>query len=321
MIKKIKSFFYYLFHDPSVVVFMAWEKFAAPFTSDKLFLKVKYRLKMGYWMDFDNPQTFSEKIQWLKLIDIHPEYTLMVDKVAAKDYVRSKVGDKYIIPTLGVWDNVDDIDWDSLPQKFVVKATNDSGGVVVCRDKSNLNIEEAKRKLRGLGGRDYTKTSKEYPYHGVPHRFIAEELLENGTDADLPDYKFFCFNGEPMYCQVIRDRNSKETIDFYDMEWHHQEFVGLNPVARNGLTPVARNGLTPVARPGNLDEMKEVCRKLSENIPFVRVDLYVIDDKEYFGELTFFPASGLGVFTPDQWNQRLGDLLKLPNTNGGGIMC
>ena len=116
-----------------------------------------------------------------------------------------------------------------------------------------------------------------------------------------------------MYCQVIRDRNSKETIDFYDMEWHHQEFVGLNPVARNGLTPVAR--------PGNLDEMKEVCRKLSENIPFVRVDLYVIDDKEYFGELTFFPASGLGVFTPDQWNQRLGDLLKLPNTNGGGIMC
>lgn len=304
MIHTFKRIFYYLIRDPKVLIFMGWEKFAAPLTTDKFFLKVKYRLSMGYWMDFDNPKTFCEKIQWLKLNDIHPEYTQMVDKVTAKDYVRCKVGNKYIIPTYGVWDDVEDIDWDSLPQKFVVKATNDSGGVVVCRDKSKLDIEAAKNKLRCLGGRDYTKTNKEYPYCGVPHRFIAEELLDNGKDADLPDYKFFCFNGEPLYCQIIRDRNSKETIDFYDMEWNHQEFVGLNPSAVNGTLPVNK--------PYNLEEIVKACRTLSSGIPFLRVDFYVVNDSVYFGELTFFPASGMGVFTPSEWDLKLGNLLKLP---------
>ena len=126
----------------------------------------------------------------------------------------------------------------------------------------------------------------------------------NDSTYDLSDYKFFCFNGEPQFCQVIRDRNSNETIDFYDMEWIHQEFIGLNPVARNGLNPVAC--------PKHLDEMQNICRKLSKGIPFVRVDLYVIDDKTYFGELTFFPASGFGVFSPKEWNVKLGDLLELP---------
>ena len=140
--------------------------------------------------------------------------------------------------------------------------------------------------------------------------------VKSPVPEDLPDYKFYCFDGEPKYCQVIRDRHSKETIDFYDMDWNHMPFVGLNPVARNGLTPVARNGLTPVARPEHLDKMQEICRKLAKDKPFVRVDLYVIDDKEYFGELTFYPASGFGVFTPDEWNRKLGDLLNLEPLGG-----
>lgn len=306
MIHTLKRIFHYLVRNPKIVLFMGWEKFAAPLTTDKFFLKVKYRLKMGYWMDFDNPKTFNEKIQWLKLNDIHPEYTQMVDKVAAKEYVRRKVGGNYIIPTLGVWDNVDNIDWDSLPNKFVIKATNDSGGVVVCRDKNNLNIEEAKAKLRGLGGRDYTKTSKEYPYHGVPHRFIAEELLENCLNPDLPDYVFFCFNGDPKLCQVMRNRNSTMN-EFYDMDWNHQQIVGLNAVAR----------------PSNFEEMKNICRKLAKGIPFVRVDLYVIDDKEYFGELIFYPECIVGEFSFEQWSDKISKLLELPTARGGGynILC
>ena len=283
---------------------------------DKQYLELRFRFNMGYWPNFNNPKTFNEKINWLKLYNRKPEYTVMVDKYAVKDYVASKIGEEYIIPTLGVWSTPEEIEWDKLPNQFVLKTTHGGGscGVVVCPDKSKLNREDAVAKLRDSMNSDIYTILREWPYKNVKKQIIAEKFMAPRISAasnDLEDYKFFCFNGEPKYCQVIRDRHTKETIDFYDMEWNHQEFVGLNPVARNGLTPVAR--------PVHLNDMIHICRELSKDIPFVRVDLYVIDDREYFGELTFYPASGFGCFTPEEWSCKLGDILTMPTESRGGI--
>lgn len=279
------------------------------FLPDKLYLSLRYRCQMGHWIDWKNPRTFTEKIQWLKVYNRKPEYTTMVDKYAVKKYVADRIGEEYIIPTLGVWDTPEDIDWDSLPDQFVVKTTHGGGGcgVVICKDKTNFDKQGAISKLRTSYNSEIYSNLREWPYKNVPKRIIAEKFMVSvkpTASDDLPDYKFFCFNGEPKYCQVIRDRHTRETIDFYDMEWRHQEFVGLNPVASNGLTPVARNE--------HLDDMINICRVLANDTSFVRVDLYVIDDKVYFGELTFYPASGFGTFTPEEWQRKLGDLLTLP---------
>ena len=280
---------------------------------DATYLKLLYRFRMGHRLDLKNPQTFTEKLQWLKLYNRKPEYTTMVDKYAVKQYVANIIGEEHIIPTLGVWDSPEDIDWGSLPNQFVLKTTHGGGGggVVICKDKTTFDKTTAIAKLKESMASDIYSGLREWPYKNVPKRIIAEKFMapeKSPAPKDLPDYKFFCFNGEPKYCQVIRDRHTKETIDFYDMDWNHMPFVGLNPVARNGLTPVAR--------PGNLDEMKEICRKLADSKSFVRVDLYVIDDKTYFGELTLYPASGMGVFTPSEWNDKLGDWLTLPIATG-----
>ena len=287
------------------------------FLPDKLYLSLRYRCQMGHWINWKNPKTFTEKLQWLKVYDYKPEYTQMVDKLTAKDYVAERIGQEYIIPTLGVWDRVEDINWDSLPDQFVLKTTHGGGGcgVVVCSNKANFDRTMAIKKLQISMQSNAGKTYREKPYLNVPRKIIAEKFMaerkaiENAKISDLPDYKFFCFNGEPHYCQVIRDRHTKETIDFYDMEWNHMPFVGLNPVAKNGVEPVAK--------PVHLEQMKNICRKLSKDIKFSRIDLYVIDDKEYFGEITFYPAAGFGEFPPTYWNERLGDLINLDG-NGGG---
>lgn len=288
------------------------------FLPDKQFLSLRYRILMGKWIDWKNPKTFTEKIQWLKIYDFKPEYTQLVDKLAVKDYVASRIGNEYIIPTLGVWDKVSDIDWDSLPDQFVLKTTHGGGscGVVICTDKTTFDKEKAIKKLSLSMKANAGNSYREKPYLEVPRRIIAEKYMAEKniegkpTNKDLSDYKFFCFNGEPEYCQVIRDRNTTETIDFYDMDWNHVPFVGLNPMAKNGLTPVAK--------PIHLDEMKDICRKLSKDMKFARIDLYIINDREYFGEITLYPASGFGEFSPDKWDITLGKLIQLPCKYMGG---
>lgn len=275
---------------------------------DKLFLQVKYRVQMDRWPNLANPQTFTEKINWLKLNNRKPIYTKMVDKYEAKTFVASQIGGEYIIPTLGIWETPEQIDWNSLPDQFVLKTTHGGGsnGIIVCTDKSKLNKEQSIAKLNKALKSNIFLYFREWPYKNVPKRIIAETFMKDDKDplgSSLTDYKFYCFNGEPMYCQVIRDRNTKETIDFYDMEWNHMPFIGLNRMANNGLFPVAK--------PKHLEKLISICRQLSNGIPFLRVDLYLINDKEYFGELTFYPASGFGVFTPSEWDAKLGDLIKL----------
>lgn len=273
--------------------------------SDKLYLQLLYRFEMGKKLDLKNPKSFCEKLQWLKLYNRCPEYTIMVDKYAVKRYVADKIGDKYIIPTLGVWERIDDIDWKNLPNQFVLKTTHGGGGggVIICRDKIKFNKQEACKKLEHSMKHSIYVKLREWPYKNVHKRIIAEKFISDKGNADLVDYKFYCFDGKPTYCQVIRDRKTNETIDFYDMQWKHMPFVGLNPNVSNGSTPVAK--------PVHLDTMIDICRELSKNIPFSRIDLYIVNNVIYFGEITFYPASGIGAFTPKEWDYKLGDLINL----------
>lgn len=252
--------------------------------SDKTYLKLRYRFQMGEWPNLDNPTLFTEKIQWLKLHNRHPQYSIMVDKYTAKDYVTSRIGNEYVIPTLGLWNSPKDIEWDKLPNQFVLKTTHGggNGGVVICRDKISFNKKEAIRKLAENQRSNIYDNLREWPYKDVKPRILAEELIESGDSEskDLTDYNFFCFDGEPTYCQVIRNRSIKETIDFYDMQWNHMPFVGLNPKCTNGETPVPK--------PSQLEVMISLCRKLSIGIPFIRIDMYVVGDR-FFWRNDFFP--------------------------------
>lgn len=286
---------------PSVIINKAWRLFE-PIVSDRLFLKVSFRMKVGYWPDLDNPKTYNEKLQWLKLYDKHPEYTQMVDKVAAKDYVAKIVGDNYIIPSIGVWNSVDDIDWQALPNQFVLKAAHDSGGVVVCKDKSKLDIELSKEILRGTGKKDYTRYNKEYPYYNVPHRFIAEQYMEDESGYELKDYKIFCFDGEPKFLFVATGRQQHDTrFDFYDLDFNHLPVLNGHP-----------NADVYPTKPDNFSEMLTVAKQLSKGIPHVRVDLYNIKGKIFFGELTFFHWSGMTPFEPREWDYEFGKYFNLP---------
>lgn len=282
-------------------------RFIARLLPDKLYLSLMFRSHMGYWMDWENPRTFCEKIQWLKIYDRHEEYTHMVDKAFAKKIVASIIGEDFIIPTYGVFDNIDDINFEKLPNQFVLKCTHDSGGVVICHDKSQLNIKATQKKLRRGLKRTYIIQNREYPYKRVPRKIIAESFINDKNNKELTDYKFFCFKGRAEYCQVIANRTTKETIDFYDREWQHQPFIGLLPTAQHA--PIIQHA------PINYSQMLKIADCLSTHIgaPFVRIDLYNVEGHIYFGEITFFPASGVGKFVPQEWDYKLGEMIELPS--------
>lgn len=272
---------------------------------DKLYLTLKFYKNFNRFPNWENPQTFSEKLQWLKIYDRHPEYTTMVDKYAVKKYVASIIGEEFIIPTLGVWNRPQDIDWDSLPEKFVLKCTHDSGTVIIVKDKSKIDKEDAIKQLSLCLKRNFYAVTREWPYKNVPKRIMAEKYIECESGIqDLPDYKWYCFDGEPKYCQVIQDRSNRETIDFFDTNWVHQEFVGLNPTADNASEEPSR--------PEDLDVQIRIARELSKGIPFSRIDLYSIRGETLFGEITFYPNSGVGQFRPEKWNIQLGEYIKIP---------
>ena len=302
-----------LFDNPWLLLSYVLKRIA-PIVPDKMQLSLLHKVYVGKFVDWENPQTFTEKLQWLKIYNRKPEYTQMVDKYAVKQYVANIIGEEYIIPTLGVWDKPEDIDWDSLPNQFVLKTTHGGGsnGVWICKDKTIFDrrkcIKEIHRSLKA----DLYWKFREWPYKDVPKRIIAEKFMSESICKDvfpeIADYKFFCFNGEPKYCQVIRNRSTNETIDFYDMEWNHMPFVGLNPYVTNGAVTVEK--------PKKLYDMISICKKLAKDIPFSRIDLYLINNEDYFGEVTFYPASGMGNFTPNEWNMKLGQLIDLQ-----GVKC
>ncbi len=275
--------------------------------SDETYLKLRYNCIMGKKLNLDNPVTYNEKLQWLKLYDRKPEYTKMVDKYEAKKYVANIIGEEYIIPTLGVWDNVNDIDFDTLPNQFVLKCTHDSGGLVICKDKAELDIENAKNTLNHFLNRNFYSVHREWPYKDVKPRIIAEKYMEDESKTDLKDYKFFCFNGEPklLYISEGLSDHSTAKISFADMDYNIAEFK------RNDFKPFDELPKKPV----NFEKMKELAKVLSKDRAFIRVDFYEIHKKIFFGELTFFPCSGYLPFDPKEYDKVLGDWITLPNKN------
>ena len=271
---------------------------------DKTFLELLFPLMVGYKLDLKHPKTYNEKLQWLKLYNRRPEYIKMVDKVEAKKYVASIIGEEHIIPTLAVYDRAEDIDFDALPNQFVLKCTHDSGGIVICSDKSKLNRESATKKLKKGLARNYYYQNREWPYKGVKPRIIAEKYMTDDGN-ELSDYKFFCFDGEPKFMFIASDRFAKgeETkFDFFDMEFKHLPFTNGHP-----------NATKEIQIPRGFDEMKKLAAKLSKDMPHVRVDFYDVNGHIYFGELTFFHWSGMVPFEPVEWDYKFGESIILPS--------
>lgn len=273
--------------------------------SDKTYLTIQFKAYLGKWIDWKNPKTFNEKLQWLKIYDRIPEYTKMVDKVGAKEYVASKIGEEYIISTLGVWDSPDDIDLNKLPNQFVLKCSHNSGGLFICKDKNKLTDLEwnrVKENLReGLKVNFYMKF-REWPYKNVERKILAEKYIVDDSGCELKDYKFFCFDGTPKYVLVATDRSSDVKFDFFDTEFHHMPFKQTRDRLSND----------PIEKPENFDKMLKIAAILSENIPHVRVDMYNINGEIYFGEMTFFNNSGFEGFVPEEWDYKFGEWIKLP---------
>ena len=273
------------------------------YVPDKLAVSIKYRNHFLKKLNLTDPQTFNEKLQWLKLYDRKPEYTQMVDKYLAKDYIASRIGEEYIIPTLGVWKSFDEIDFDSLPEQFVLKCNHGSGDVVICKDKSAFDKEAARKKLTAALEQDYYLISREWPYKNVERLILAEAYIEDSITHDARDYKFFCFGGEVKCFRVDLDRFIGRHSNWYDLE------CNLIPYGTVGAEPLTDR---QIDLPEKLDEMTVLAEKLSADIPFLRVDFYYVDHKIYAGELTFYPASGLKPYTDMKWDQIMGSWLKLP---------
>lgn len=275
---------------------------------DKLYLQIMYFKHFHKLINFENPVSFNEKLQWLKIYDRKPEYTTMVDKHLAKEYVAAKIGREYIIPTLGVWEKAEDIDFDALPDQFVLKCNNDSGGIVICKDKSKLNKEEAIRLLSSRLNNNGFWYGREWPYKNVKPCILAEKYMEDTTTGELRDYKFFCFGGQVRCYKVDFDRFVEHHANYYDRESQLLEF------GEASFPPLVGKKLE---LPRNIELMMELSEKLAGQTPFLRTDFYDVDGKVYFGEMTFYPASGFGQFTSHEAEIELGKWLKIPA--GGGI--
>lgn len=295
-----------LSHPRDLLVYVITRYKLASSLSDEKYLKLIYRIMFGKRLNLEHPETFNEKLQWLKLNDRNPLYPRMVDKVTAKDYVASIIGEKYIIPTLAVYKDVDDIHLEELPEQFVLK-TNHSGGntgVVICRDKNTFDLEAAKKKLRVSLKSDMFSNTREWPYTQIKPQVFAEKFMTEGEKIDrgLSDYKFFCFDGVVKALFVGTERNTGDVkFDFYDADFNHLDLVQTHPMSGRVLV-----------KPRNFELMKQIAEKLSKGIPHVRVDLYNISGEIYFGELTFYHHGGFQPFHPESWDRVWGEWITLP---------
>lgn len=263
-----------------------------------------FKERMGYELNLENPQTYNEKLQWMKLYYHNPLYTTLVDKYAVKQYVEERIGKEFLIPTIGVWDRFDDIDFEKLPQKFVLKCTHDSGGLVICKDKSKLDIQKARETITKCLKHNFYYSGFEWPYKNVKPRIIAEQYMEDTKTKELRDYKFFCFDGVVKYLFIATDRQNREEpyFDFFDADFNYLDMRQGHP-----------NAPTLPEKPLCFEEMKTLAAKLSAGMPHVRVDFYEVDGRVYFGEFTFFHHGGWTSFDPEEWDLTFGKEIKLPS--------
>ena len=272
------------------------------FIPDSIYIQIYYFAHFKKFCDLKNPSTYNEKLNWLKLHDHNPVYPTLVDKYEAKEYVARIIGNEYIIPTLGVWDTFDDIDFEKLPNQFVLKCTHDSEGLVIVKDKKKLDKNAAKEKIEAALKQNFYYIGREWPYKDVKPRIIAEQYMEDHVDGELRDYKFFCFDGEPKAMFIASDRASDHVkFDYYDLKFNHLDIKQKYPHAKEALR-----------KPVTFEKMIEFSKILSKGFPHVRVDFYEVDGHLYFGELTFYHFSGFMPFEPDRWDKVFGDWLKLP---------
>ena len=274
---------------------------------DERYIRRVFKITMGKDLNLEDPKTYSEKLQWMKLYDRNPLYTSLVDKHEVKSLIAAKIGPEFIIPTLGVWDDFDEIDFEKLPDRFVLKCTHDSGGLVICKDKGSLNVDKIKKKINKCLKHSYFWGDREWPYKNIRPRIIAEQYMEDSQTKELRDYKFFCFNGvvKALFIATDRYKGEHETkFDFFDENYNHLPFTNGHPNA--DVIP---------QKPKCFEEMKRIAAVLSEGIPQVRVDLYEVDGKVYFGEMTFFHWSGHMPFEPEEWDYIFGSWIDLPKKN------
>lgn len=281
--------------------------------SDRKYLEKSFEVNMGYPLNLDDPQTFNEKLQWLKLYNRKSEYTMMVDKYKVREYIANVLGEEYLIPLLGVWDDPEEIDFDALPNQFVLKCNHNSGlGMCICKDKTKLDVERVKKDLKKGLEQNYYLTGREWPYKDVPRKIIAEKYMEDHSTSELRDYKFFCFGGMAKCYKVDFDRFVKHRANYFSAD-------GKLMKIGEEICPPDYNKEIPV--PENLEIMKEFAEKLSVAHPFLRADFYDVDGHVYFGELTFYPASGFGKFIFDGNDELLGSWIKLPEKSEvGGVL-
>ncbi len=298
---KLKNIGMYL-RDPSVMLLGLAKWGYLRWLSDKAYLKLSYRIKEKEKLNLDNPKTYNEKLQWLKLYDRKPIYTRMVDKYEAKKFVAEQIGEEYVVPTLGVWDRFEDIDFDALPEKFVLKCTHDSGDLAICHNKAEFDIEAARRQFTSSLKRNYYWSSREWAYKDVKPRIIAEQYMEDTETQELRDYKFFVFNGSVKIFYITSGRKAGDRrTDFFDLDLNHLDLRDCDEMAD-----------VPPAFPKNLDKMMELAEKLSVGIPQLRVDFYEVDGQIYVGEFTFYYCGGHVPFKPKKWDAIWGEWLELP---------
>lgn len=270
---------------------------------DEAYLKLMYYAHFGKKLNLEHPKTYNEKLQWLKLYDRNPRYTDMVDKQEVKRVITESVGEGYVIPTLGVWDDPEQIDFEALPDSFVLKTTHDSGGVVVCTDKAKLDIGVTREIMRKSLKREYFYWGREWPYKNVKPRIIAETYMEDTKTGELRDYKWYCFCGKPQIMAVFCGRGKgATTVDYFDDAQKHIDLTWGYPTAKS-----------EPEKPSSYDQMKKLAAALSKDIPCLRVDFYEVNGKPYVGELTFFDGAGFDLMQPSEWDRKLGDLIKLPS--------
>ncbi len=276
---------------------------------DEPFLKIKFRHSLGTTLDLDHPKTYNEKIQWLKLHNRDPFYTQLADKYAVRDYIEKKLGPGFSIPLVGgPWDSPEKIDFKALPEQFVLKCTHDSGGLVICRDRTTFDQDAARKQLARSLNRNYYWSKREWPYKDIPPRIIAEQYMQDGNTQNLNVYKILNFDGVPRIIQTIQnDKTADESIDYFDTDWH------LLPL-RQGFP----NSTSPLSRPETLPQMLAAAATLSAGFPTLRTDFYEIDGSVYFSEITFYTDSGLCPFEPQEWDVLLGSWTPLP-TDGGKL--
>ena len=295
-------------HPHQYIIFLQARLMRDTEKNERKYLKKLFKYRMKEELDLDNPISFNQKIQWLKLYDRNPKYTQLVDKYEVKNYIDDVLGQGYTFPTLSVWDRFEDIDFEKLPEKFVLKCTHDSGGVVICTDKKYFDKKKAKMKLNWSLKRNYYINSREWPYKNVKPRIIAEPFMSDDSGKELNDYKFMCFDGKVKSIFTCTDRYEKDglKVTFFDTDWNKMPFERHYPIDKKDI-----------GKTYSYDEMIRIAEKLSTGIPFVRIDFYEINKKPYFGEMTFYPGSGLEEFTPRKWDDVLGNWIKLPSKRRG----